>query len=112
MFDYYLLIGLIYALIGFFLALVFYFVLRRPVFGRFVGALVIALIGSFFGGVLEYIFSDVISSLANFAGVVNVFPPIIVSLIFLRLFSSVSAGKVGGRRNEGLNLSEEDTDAE
>jgi len=93
MFDYYLLIGLIYTIIGFFFALLYYFVFKKPIFGRFVGALIVALVGSFFGGVVEYLFSDLIHSLTNFAGVVNIFPPIIVSIIFLQIFSSVGAGK-------------------
>jgi hypothetical protein len=104
MLDYYLLIGLIYAIIGFSLALLFYFVLRKPVFGRFVGALIIALTGSFFGGVLEYLFSDLIKTLSNFAGVVNIFPPIIVSLIFLTLFSNVSAGKRGDKNGDSEDI--------
>lgn len=93
MLDYYLLIGLIYSLIGFSISIIYYFLLKKPVFGRFVGALVIAIVGSFFGGVVDYLFSDIIASLSDFAGVVNVFPSIIVSIIFISIFSNVSAGK-------------------
>lgn len=98
--DYYLLIGLIYTIIGFALALLFYFVMKKQVIGRFIGALIVALVGSFFGGVLEYLFSDLFEALSNFAGVVNVFPPIIVSLIFLKIFTDVSAGRGGKERDE------------
>ncbi len=93
MLDYYLLIGFIYAIIGFAIALIYYFLLRKPVFGRFMGALIVALVGSFFGGVIEYLFADIIVALSDFAGVVNIFPPLIVSIIFITIFSNVSAGK-------------------
>jgi hypothetical protein len=93
MLDYYILIGLIYIIIGFFFALLYYFVLRKPLLGRFAGALVVAVVGSFFGGVIEYLFSDLIAFFTNFAGVVNVFPPIIVTVIFLHILSLAGGDK-------------------
>lgn len=90
MFNYYFNIGLIYFLIGFALALFFVFILKKEMLGRFWGALLVAVVGSFLGGIIEYFFSDVIEKLSNLMNSVNIFPPIIVALILLWLFSKVS----------------------
>jgi hypothetical protein len=89
-FNYYFNIGLIYFLIGFALAIYFVFILKKKTLGRFWGALLVAVVGSFLGGIIEYFFSDIIEKLSNLMNAVNIFPPIIVSLFLLWLFSKVS----------------------
>lgn len=90
MFAYYFNIGLIYLVIGFAVALFVTFILRKPVIGRFWGALAIAVIGSFLGGVIDYFFADFVERLTNLAGAVNVFPALFASFLILWLFSYVS----------------------
>ncbi len=90
MFNYYFNIGLIYFLIGFALALYFVFVLRKRMLGRFWGALLVGVVGSFLGGIIEYFFSEVISKLSNLLNSVNIFPPIFSALFLLWVFSKVN----------------------
>ena len=92
MFSYYFNIGLIYVVIGFAVALFYYFVLKRPVIGTFWTALAIAVVGSFLGGVIDYFFSDLIKRLANLAQAVNIFPALFVSFLLLWLFSKFNRG--------------------
>ena len=93
MFNYYFNVGLIYTIIGFSIALICFFLLKKNVFGRFWGALIIALVGSFLGGVIDYVFEDLIAMLANINNSVNIFPPIISSIILVLIFSRVSEKK-------------------
>ena len=90
MFNYYFNIGLIYFLIGFALALFFVFILKKKMFGNFWGALLVGVIGSFLGGIGEYLFQDVIAVLSNLLNAVNIFPPVIMALLLLWIFSKVS----------------------
>ena len=90
MLNYYLTTGLIYLVIGFAMALLYYYVLRKKVLGRFWGALIVAVIGSFLGGVIEHFFADIIEILANLNNSVNIFPPIIVAFILLGVFAKIS----------------------
>lgn len=90
MFSYYFNIALIYIILGFVTAVFFYFLLKRDIFGRFWGALIVALIGSFAGGVFGYIFEDLISRLTRINGTVNIFPPLITAFICIWVFSSLS----------------------
>jgi len=89
-FNYYFNIGLIYFLIGFAIALYFVFILKKRMLGRFWGALLVAVVGSFLGGIIEYFFSDVISKLSNIMNAVNIFPPFFAALLLLWIFSKVS----------------------
>jgi len=93
MFNYFFNIGLTYFIIGFGVSLFFYFILKKPVFGRFWGTLIVALVGSFLGGVVEFFFADFLEKLANLNNSVNIFPPIIASFILIWLFSLVSDKK-------------------
>ena len=93
MFNYYFNIGLIYFIVGFTVALFFYFILKKPILGRFWGTLVIALVGSFLGGIIEFFFADLIEKLTNINNSVNIFPPIITSFIIIWCFSLVSKDK-------------------
>lgn len=87
---YYLTIGLAYLVVGFGVAMFFYFVLRKSFLGNFWGALIIGLVGSFAGGLVDYLFSDIIERLANLSNSVNVFPPIITAFILVWLFSLIT----------------------
>lgn len=90
MFSYYFNIGLIYFIIGFAAALVFYLFFKKDIIGKFWGALIVGLVGSFLGAVLEYLLYDVIEYLRNINNAVNIFPPIITAFILLWLFSRVN----------------------
>lgn len=93
MFNYYFNIGLTYLIIGFAVALFFYFILKKPIFGKFWGTLVISLVGAFLGGIIEHFFSDLIAKLANLNNSVNIFPPLITAFVVIWLFSLVSDKK-------------------
>jgi len=88
--TYYLNIALTYIIIGFGTALLFYYALRKPVLGRFWGALLIGLIGSFLGGVIEFFLADVIEMLTNLNNV-NIFPPIFMAALLIWVFSRISS---------------------
>ncbi len=90
MVNYYFNIGLIYFIIGFSSAIISYYVFRHDVIGRFIGALIVGLIGSFLGGAVEHLFHDAIVFLTNINGSINIFPPLIGSGILLWIF--VKAG--------------------
>ncbi|TFG62753.1 MAG: hypothetical protein E4H36_07245 [Spirochaetales bacterium] len=93
MFNYYFNIGLTYFIIGFAVSLFFYFVLKKPIFGKFWGTLVISLVGAFLGGIIEHFFSNLIERLANLNNSVNIFPPLITAFVVIWLFSLVSDKK-------------------
>lgn len=90
MFNYYFNIGLIYILIGFCTALIVFFVLKKNIIGKFWGALIVGIIGSFLGGIFGFVFEGIIEYLSNLNNAVNIFPPIIVSVILLWIFTKVS----------------------
>ena len=90
MFSFYFNIGLIYLILGFAVALVSYFLFKKKVPGKFPGALVVALIGSYLGGVLEFVLKDIIDFLTNLNDSVNIFPPLITSIILMWLYTKVS----------------------
>ena len=90
MFSFYFNIGLIYLIVGFSVALVSYFIFKKMVLGKFLGALVVALIGSYLGGVLEFVLKDIIYFLSNLNDSVNVFPPLITSIILMWIYTKVS----------------------
>ncbi len=81
---------MIYFLIGFSLALYFVFILKKPLLGNFWGALVVSVVGAFLGGIVEFFFSDIIAKMSNLLNAVNIFPPIITSLLLLWIFSKVN----------------------
>ena len=92
MWLYYLNVGFTYFTIGFAVAVFSYFILRKPVLGKFWGALVVALIGSFLGDLVDYIFNDIISLLSDFNSV-NVFAALAVSLLLVWVLSKVSSAR-------------------
>ncbi len=87
MFGYYFNIALIYIVIGFGAALVFTFFDKNRTVGTFSIALVIAVVGSFLGGVIDYFLADVFEKLSNLNDAVNIFPPLFLSFLVLWLFS-------------------------
>jgi uncharacterized membrane protein YeaQ/YmgE (transglycosylase-associated protein family) len=88
--TYYLTIGLTYLVIGFGVTLFYYFVLKKRFLGHFWGALIVALIGSFLGGVIDFFFEDLIETLSNLNDSVNIFPPLFTSVIIIWIFSQIS----------------------
>jgi uncharacterized membrane protein YeaQ/YmgE (transglycosylase-associated protein family) len=88
--TYFLTVGLTYAVIGFAVSIIYVYVFRRRFLGRFWGALTIGLVGSFLGGVIDFVFDDVIRSLANFANAVNIFPALITAVILVSIFARIS----------------------
>ena len=89
---YYINVGLTYCTIGFAAAVFFYFVLRKAILGNFLGALIVGFIGSFFGGLLNYVFVDAIRILSDFNSV-NIFAALFVSLLLIWIFHRVSPHK-------------------
>jgi uncharacterized membrane protein YeaQ/YmgE (transglycosylase-associated protein family) len=92
MLFYYFNVGLTYVAIGLACAVFYVFILRKPVLGRFWGALIVGLVGSFLGGLIDQLFSNVIKFLADFNSV-NVFASVITALVLIIIFSKVSAPK-------------------
>lgn len=88
--TYYLSIALAYIVIAFAVALLFVYLFRRRILGHFWGALVVALIGAFVGGVIDYLFHDIIAALRNLNGAVNVFPPLIAAVLLLTIYAHFS----------------------
>jgi uncharacterized membrane protein YeaQ/YmgE (transglycosylase-associated protein family) len=62
-------------------------VLNKRVLGGFWGALIVAVVGAFLGGVFDHFFSDIIDRLSNLAQAVNLFPSLFASFFVLWLFS-------------------------
>ncbi|MCF7913716.1 MAG: hypothetical protein K9L66_00965 [Spirochaetaceae bacterium] len=94
MVSYYFNIGLIYFIIGFGSAILCYYIFKKDVIGHFIGALIVGLIGSFLGGVIEFYFADIIKLLTNLNNSVNIFPPIITAGLLLWIFVKVSERSV------------------
>jgi uncharacterized membrane protein YeaQ/YmgE (transglycosylase-associated protein family) len=92
MLFYYFNVGLTYVAIGLACAVFYVFILRKQVLGRFWGALIVGLVGSFLGGLIDQLFSNVIKFLADFNSV-NVFASVITALVLIIIFSKVSAPK-------------------
>ena len=86
----YLAIGLSYLAIGLLLALVYVYVFRRNFAGRFWGAAVVAVSGAFLGGLIDFLFHDLIERLQSVNGVLNIFPPVITATVVLSLFAALS----------------------
>lgn len=86
-------IALTYVVIGFAVALLFFYVFRKRFLGSFWGALIVALVGAFLGGLIDVLFGDLIERLANLYNTVNIFPPILTALLFIWVFSKISASR-------------------
>ena len=89
MWFYYFNVGLTYVTIGLATAVFFFFVIKKPVLGKLLGAIIVGLIGSFLGGLIDQIFSKVIQYLSDFNSV-NVFSSVATSLLMIWLLSKAS----------------------
>ncbi|HET6487023.1 MAG TPA: hypothetical protein VFH83_11420 [Spirochaetia bacterium] len=89
MWFYYFRVGLTYVTIGVAAAVFFFFVVKKPVLGRLWGALIVGLVGSFLGGLIDQIFSRVIAYLSD-VNSVNVFSALATSLLMIWLLSKAS----------------------
>ncbi len=89
MWFYYFNVGLTYVTIGVASAVFFFFVIKKPVLGKLWGAIIVGLVGSFLGGLIDQIFSRVIQYLSDFNSV-NVFSALTTSLLMIWLLSKAS----------------------
>ena len=92
MLFYFINVGLTYFTIGFACAVFFTFIIKKPLLGRFWGALIVGLIGSFLGGLIDQLFADVITYLTDFNSV-NVFAASLTALFMIWVLSKVSSPK-------------------
>ncbi|SIP99919.1 hypothetical protein SAMN05920897_102152 [Alkalispirochaeta americana] len=86
-------VGLSYVVIALAIAMVYVYGFKRRFAGNFWGALVVAIIGTFAGGLVDYLFSDIIRHLSSVNGILNIFPPIIAATMVLSLFAFLSERK-------------------
>lgn len=89
----FLALGLSYLVIAFAVSILYVYGFRRSFAGNFWGALTVATIGAFLGGLVDYMFSDIIAQLRSINGVLNIFPPIIAAILVLSVFASLSERK-------------------
>jgi hypothetical protein len=89
MWFFYFNVGLTYVTIGVAAAVFYFFILKKPMLGKFWGALVVGLIGSFVGGLIDQLFQNVIKYLADFNSV-NVFAALATALFMIWLLSKAS----------------------
>lgn len=90
MLGYYFNIGMIYLLTGFGCALILYYVYNKNFIGNFWTVLLVAIIGSYLGAIIEYFFKDMIEKLTHISGSVNIFPPLFVSWLVIYIYHKVS----------------------
>ena len=90
MLFYYFNVGLTYFAIGFACALFYALILRKPFLGRFWGALIVGLVGSFLGGLIDQLGAHIIEWLSDFNSV-NVIASVITAAVLLSIFSRVSS---------------------
>lgn len=99
MLGYYLNVGILYFFIGFAAALIYSFIFKKKTIGGFWSALLVGVLGSFLGAVVEYFFKDGIYFLSHINDTINIFPPIITSFLLLWIFVSIS-----GSNNDDRDL--------
>jgi len=83
--------ALVYIIIGFACTLVLYFAYKRDFVGNFWLVLIVGIIGSFLGAVIEYFFSNIIESLTKVSGHINIFPAITTAGILIYIYHKVSS---------------------
>jgi len=93
MFSDYFTIGLIYIIIGFGTALVLYYVYNKAFIGNFWGVLIVAIIGSFLGAIIDHYFGNIFEALTRVNGGVNIFTSLIVTIIVIYIYHKVSEKK-------------------
>ena len=89
MWFYYFKVGLTYVTIGVASAVFFHFVVKKPVLGKLWGAVVVGLLGSFLGGLVDQLFSSFVTYLSD-VNSVNVFAALAASFLMIWLLSKAS----------------------
>jgi uncharacterized membrane protein YeaQ/YmgE (transglycosylase-associated protein family) len=89
MWFYYFKVGLTYVTIGVVSAVFFFFIVKKPVLGKLWGAVIVGLVGSFLGGLIDQIFAKTIQYLSD-VNSVNVFAALATSLLMIWLLSKAS----------------------
>jgi uncharacterized membrane protein YeaQ/YmgE (transglycosylase-associated protein family) len=87
---YFFIIGMMYILIGFFSAILFYYIFRKRFLGNFWAALAVGVIGSVAGGFADHMFGSVFKYLSNLFNSMNLFPPLFISLFLVWLYHKLS----------------------
>lgn len=94
MLDYYLVnTALVYLIVGVSCTLVLYYAYRRDFTGNLWTVMIMAIVGSYLGAVIEYLFSDILTAMTQISGHINIFPPIIVACIVIHIYHKVSSKK-------------------
>jgi uncharacterized membrane protein YeaQ/YmgE (transglycosylase-associated protein family) len=88
----YVTVGLSYITVGLACALYFAFVLKKPVLGRLWGAIIVGVIGSFIGGIVDQLFADVLAELSDFNSV-NLIAAFLGSMLLIWILARVSPPK-------------------
>jgi uncharacterized membrane protein YeaQ/YmgE (transglycosylase-associated protein family) len=88
--TYYFTFGLTYILIGFCVAMVYFYVFKKNFLGSLWGGVVVGIIGSFIGGLVDFYFKDFLYFLSHLFGSINLFPPLISAVLFLWIFNRMS----------------------
>ena len=88
----YLNVGLIYMTIGLACAVYYAFILRRPLLGKLWGAVIVGVIGSFLGGIVDQLFAGLLAKLSDFQSV-NLIAAFLGSMLLIWMLSKVSAQK-------------------
>jgi len=88
--PYFFIVALSYLTVGFAAAIFIYYILKRNVPGKFIGALVVGFIGSFLGGFVYQSFSDIFDRLAD-VNDVNIYATLFTSIVLIWLLSKLSS---------------------
>ncbi len=88
--PYFFIVALSYLTVGFAAAIFIYYILKRNVPGKFIGALVVGFIGSFLGGFVYQSFSDIFDRLAD-VNDVNIYAALFTFIVLIWLLSKLSS---------------------
>lgn len=80
--------GLIYTTLGVAVALVWVYAFGKEFLGGLWGALIVAVLGSFLGAVVEHLFTDLILLLTDVGGV-NLYPALATAIVVVAVFAAV-----------------------
>jgi lipoprotein signal peptidase len=89
----YLAVAISYVAVGLVMAVLYVYVFRRRFTGHFWAAALVAICGAFIGGLIDFLFADIIEQLTSIVGVLNLFPPLIAAAVVLSTFASLSERK-------------------
>jgi len=88
----YVTVGLSYITVGLACALYFFFVLKKPMLGRLWGAVIVGVIGSFLGGIVDQVFPRLIAELSDFNSA-NLIAAFLGSMLMIWILARVSPPK-------------------